>query len=67
MNMTEVGEHDLKIDNDRHKIFNMTEKKKFGQIHPYFSQVQRLMFIGEKFWSCSNINVRRCEFFSFKF
>ena len=27
MNMTEVGEHDLKIDNDRHKIFNMTEKK----------------------------------------
>ena len=33
------------------------------QIHPYFGQVQRVMFVGEKFWSCSNINIRRCEIF----
>ena len=26
-----------------------------------------MMFIGEKFWSCCNINVRRCEIFSIKF
>ena len=35
----------------------------FGQIHPYFSQVRRLMLVGEKFWSCSNINIRRNKIF----
>ena len=38
----------------------------FGQIYPYFGQVQRLMFVGEKFWSCSNINLRWCKKFSVK-
>ena len=34
----------------------------FGQIHPYFGQVQRLMFVDVKFRSSSNVNIRRCEF-----
>ena len=39
----------------------------FGQIHPYFGQVRRLMLVGEKFRSCSNINVCWCEILSVKF
>ena len=39
----------------------------FGHIHPYFGQVQRLMFVGEKFQSCYNVDVRRCNIFLVKF
>ena len=39
----------------------------FSHIHPYFDQVHRLMFVGEKFRSCSNVKVPHCEIFSVKF
>ena len=33
----------------------------FGRIHRFFGQVQRLIFIGVLFQSCSNVNVCQCE------
>ena len=36
----------------------------FGHIHQFFGQVQRLMFIGVIFRSCSNVHVRLCEYYS---
>ena len=39
----------------------------FGQIHPYFVQVQCLMFIGLNFRSSLKVNVCRCELFLVKF
>ena len=35
----------------------------FGQIHQFFGQVQRLMFVVVKFWSSSNVKVCCCQFF----
>ena len=39
----------------------------FGQIHPFFGQVQRLMFIVVKFWSSSYVKIRHCQFFRLNF
>ena len=63
MNMTKIGVHDRKIDNNEHKLLNMIMNFIFGQIHPYFGQVQKLMFVGVNFGSSSNIKVCRWEFF----
>ena len=57
MNMTEIGELDGKIH---------TNKLIFGQIHPYFGQVQWLMFVGVFLRSSSNLKVHRCKDFLVK-
>ena len=46
MNMTEIGEHEWKIDNDQ---------QYFGHIHP-------LMFVVVKIQLSTNVKVRRYEF-----
>ena len=74
MNMTEIGEHDQKVDNDQ-TIFgqihllhvchcgNIYSIFNFGQIQLYFGHIQTLMFVVVNFWSSSNVNVRSCHFF----
>ena len=78
MNMTKINEHDQKIENDEH-IFVKIQMLMFiivvifilfsifGQTHPFFGHVQRLMFDNVKFRSSSNVKVHRCQFFSVKF
>ena len=68
INMTEIGEHDQKIDNDKCYLLNITENINiFGQIHINFGQVQSFTFVGVSFRSRSNVKVHRCQIFRVKF
>ena len=51
------------VEQDTSAIQGLAFIYNLGHIHPYFSQVRRLMFIGVNFRSSSKVEACRCDFF----